>query len=117
MGDRIRKGRTKSTVDVRSRVDRGTGNLRTRARPHAWRSGRGRSYPRHTRGILRWLEFCSCEALADAIAGDVGTGRNAALRMTGMGQHADAAGLAHREQINDGNKREEQKGHLKDGRK
>lgn len=36
--------------------------------------------------------------------------------MTGTGEHADAAWLTHCEQIDDGNNREEQKGHLKDGR-
>jgi len=72
---------------------------------------------RHTREILRWLEFCSCEALADAVTGDLKTGRNAALRMTATGEHADAATLTHGEQVNDSNDSEKKKGHLKDGRK
>jgi hypothetical protein len=59
----------------------------------------------------------SRESETDAITGDAETGRDAALRVTGTGEHADAARLAHGEQINDGNNREEQKGHLKDGRK
>jgi len=72
---------------------------------------------RHIRGILRWLVTCSCEALTDAIAGDLKTGRDAALRMTGTGQHANAAILRHGQQINDGDDGEEEEGHLKDGRK
>jgi len=58
----------------------------------------------------------SCETLADAVAGDVKTGCDAALRMAATGQHADAAILAHGEQINDSDDSEEKKGHLKDGR-
>ena len=66
-------------------------------------------------GRNRSLAF-SYEALADAVAGDLETGGNSTLRVTGTGQHADAARLRHGQQINDGNNREEQKGHLKDGR-
>tara|TARA_X000001382_G_scaffold50587_1_gene34335 strand:- start:369 stop:536 length:168 start_codon:yes stop_codon:yes gene_type:complete len=54
--------------------------------------------------------------LADAVAGDVETGCDAALRMTATGQHADAAILRHSQQINDSDNGEEKEGHLKDGR-
>tara|TARA_R100000084_G_scaffold94061_1_gene47825 strand:- start:286 stop:567 length:282 start_codon:yes stop_codon:yes gene_type:complete len=40
------------------------------------------------------------------VAGDAETGRNAALRMTATGQHANAAILRHGQQINDGDDRE-----------
>jgi len=62
------------------------------------------------------LVFCSCEALTDAIAGDLETGRDAALRMAATGEHADAAILTHGQQINDSDDSQEKKGHLKDGR-
>jgi hypothetical protein len=54
--------------------------------------------------------------LADAVAGDLETGCDAALRMAATGQHADAAILAHGEQINDSDNGEEKEGHLKDDR-
>jgi len=50
------------------------------------------------------------------VAGDAETGRNAALRMTATGQHADAARLRHGQQIDGGDDRKEKEGHLKDGR-
>jgi hypothetical protein len=80
------------------------------------RSGRDRRNQRHTRGILRLLVFCSCEALTDAIAGDLETGCDAALRMAAAGEHADAARLAHGQQVNQRDDGKEKKGHLKDGR-
>jgi hypothetical protein len=42
-------------------------------RASLWR--RDRMNSRHTRGILVWLGICSCEALADAVAGDAEAGR------------------------------------------
>ena len=84
--------------------------------PRVLRWRRDRMNDRHTPGILQWLAVCSCEALTDAVAGDVETGCNAALRMTATGEHADAAILTHGEQINDSDDSEEKKGHLKDGR-
>jgi hypothetical protein len=59
---------------------------------------------------------CSCEALADAVAGDLKAGGYGALRMTSTRQHPHAAILGHGEQINDSNDSEEKEGHLKDGR-
>ena len=59
----------------------------------------------------------SCETLADAVAGDVKTGCDAALRMAATVQHPHAAILRHGEQINDSDDSEEKKGHLEDGRK
>jgi len=53
---------------------------------------------------------------SDAIAGDLETGRDAALRMAATGEHADAAILTHGQQINDSDDSQEKKGHLKDGR-
>ena len=83
-------------------------------RASLWR--RDRMNDRHTRGILQWLASCSCQCHPDAVAGDAETRRDAALRMTATGQHADAAILRHGQQINHGNNCEEKEGHLKDGR-
>ena len=42
-------------------------------RASLWR--RDRMNGQHTRGILRWPAVCSCQALADAVAGHVEAGR------------------------------------------
>lgn len=42
-------------------------------RASLWR--RDRMNGRHIRGILQLLGICSCEALADAVAGDAESGR------------------------------------------
>ena len=83
-------------------------------RASLWR--RDRMNGRRIHRILQWLVSCSCEALTDAVAGDAETGRNAALRMTATGQHADAAILRHGQQINHGNNCKEKKSDLKNGR-
>ena len=58
---------------------------------------------------------------SDAIAGDLETGRDAALRMAATGEHADAALLRHGEQVNDSDDSEESEGEesrpFQDGRK
>ena len=79
-----------------------------------WR--RDRMNGRRIHGILQWLGFCSCEALTDAVAGNAKTGRDAALRMTATGQHANAAILRHGQQINHRNNCQEKKSDLKNGR-
>ena len=88
--------------------------------PRALRWRRDRRKGLHTGEILQWLVICSCVGFLnflDAVAGDAETGRYAALRVTSTGQHANAAILAHGQQINDGDDGEEKEGHLKDGRK
>ena len=84
--------------------------------PRVWRWHRDRMNGRHIHGILRSLVFCSCEALADAIAGHVEAGCYGPLREATAGQHADAARLRHGQQINGSDNSEEKEGHLKDGR-
>ena len=104
------------TADAQSAAHHGRGSRQRHAMPRAslWR--RDRMNGRHTRGILRWLVFCSCEALADAVAGNAEARCYGPLRETTAGEHADAAILRHGQQINDSDDGKEKEGHLKDGR-
>lgn len=105
------------TAGVRSAAHHGRGSRQRHAMPRASLWGRDRMNVRHIHGILRWPAVCSCQALPDAVAGHVEAGRYGPLREATAGQPTDAAGLAHREVIDQGDDHQQRKGHLKDGRK
>jgi hypothetical protein len=54
---------------------------------------------------------------SDSRRGDVEALRDSCPRFAGSAMHANTAGLAHREQIDNGNNEEKRQGHLKDGSK